>query len=116
MTDTQGYTLKDTAEALGTSEITVRRYIKNGKVKAHLVDGKYGKTYMIDELPQDLIVKNEKDEKGLAYSSMINRLEQLNQEVGYWRGKAEELQKQLLLLEAPKVIARRHWWQRLFKA
>lgn len=46
-----GYTLREAAEALGVSMITVRRYIKSGKIKARLVPSKFGDSYIIDDLP-----------------------------------------------------------------
>jgi excisionase family DNA binding protein len=94
-----GYTLREAAQALGVSMITVRRYIKSGKIKARLVTSKFGDAYIIDDLTQPL----------------INRIEQLSQEVGYWKAKAELLQERLLLLEAPKQTYKQRWWQRLFK-
>jgi len=46
-----GYTLREVAEALGVSMVTVRRYIKSGKLKARLVPSKFGDSYIIDDLP-----------------------------------------------------------------
>jgi hypothetical protein len=107
-----GYTLREAAHALGVSMITVRRYIKSGKIKARLVPSKFGDAYIIDDLP--LITKPSSDNP-LSTQPLINRIEQLSQEVGYWKAKAELLQERLLLLEAPKQISKQRWWQRLFK-
>ena len=92
--------------------ITVRRYIKSGKLKARLVPSKFGEAYIIDDLP--MLTKPLSD-KTLPTQPLINRIEQLSQEVGYWKAKAELLQERLLLLEAPKQPPKQRWWQRLFR-
>ena len=107
-----GYTLREAAEALGVSMITVRRYIKSGKLKARLVHSKFGESYIIDDLP--LLSKSLSDNT-MSTQPIINRIEQLSQEVGYWKAKAELLQERLLLLEAPKQTHKQRWWQRLFR-
>jgi excisionase family DNA binding protein len=43
----KGYTLREAAQALGVSIVTIRRYIKSGKVKARLVPSKFGESYII---------------------------------------------------------------------
>ena len=108
----KGYTLREAAQALGVSIITVRRYIKSGKLKARLVPSKFGESYIIDDL--SLLTKPLSDNT-LSTQPLINRIEQLSQEVGYWKAKAEFLQERLLLLEAPKQTPKRRWWQRLFR-
>jgi len=107
-----GYTLREAAAALGVSTITVRRYIKSGKIKAKLVPSKFGDAYIIDDLP---LITNPLSDNTLSTQPLINRLEQLSQEVGYWKAKAELLQERLLLLESPKQTTKQTWWQRLFK-
>jgi excisionase family DNA binding protein len=107
-----GYTLKEAAQALGVSIVTVRRYIKSGKLKARLVPSKFGDSYIIEELP--LLTKPLSDDPQ-QIQPLINRIEQLSQEVGYWKAKAEMLQERLLLLEAPKQTHKQRWWQRLFR-
>jgi hypothetical protein len=107
-----GYTLREAAEALGVSMITVRRYIKSGKIKARLVPSKFGDAYIIDDLP---IISKPLSDSTTSTQPLINRIEQLSQEVGYWKAKSEFLQERLLLLEAPKQIPKQRWWQRLFR-
>ena len=106
-----GYTLREAAEALGVSIVTVRRYIKSGKLKARLVASKFGESYIIDELP---LLNRPLSDNTISTQPLINRIEQLSQEVGYWKAKAELLQERLLLLEAPKQTHKHKWWQRLF--
>ena len=108
----KGYTLREAAQALGVSIITVRRYIKSGKLKARLVPSKFGESYIIDDL--SLLTKPLSDNT-LSTQPLINRIEQLSQEVGYWKAKTEFLQERLLLLEAPKQTTKQKWWQRLFR-
>jgi len=107
-----GYTLREAAEALGVSMITVRRYIKSGKIKARLIPSKFGESYIIDDLP---IVSRPLSDSTPSTQPLIIRIEQLSQEVGYWKAKAELLQERLLLLEAPRQTPKRRWWQRLFR-
>jgi excisionase family DNA binding protein len=107
-----GYTLREAAQALGVSIVTIRRYIKSGKLKARLVPSKFGQSYIIDDLP--LLTKALSDNT-LSTQPLINRIEQLSQEVGYWKAKAELLQERLLLLDAPKHTSKQKWWQRLFR-
>jgi hypothetical protein len=107
-----GYTLREAAQALGVSMITVRRYIKSGKIKARLVPSKFGDAYIIDDLP---IITKPSSDNTISTQPLINRIEQLSQEVGYWKAKAEFLQERLLLLEAPKQTPKQRWWQRLFR-
>jgi len=107
-----GYTLREAAQALGVSVVTIRRYIKSGKLKAKLVPTKLGESYVIEDLP--LLTKPLSDDV-LEAQPLINRIEQLSQEVGYWKAKTELLEKRLLLLEGPQQTHRQRWWQRLFK-
>lgn len=107
-----GYTIREAAQALGLSMVTIRRYIKSGKLKAKLVPSKFGEAYMIDDLP--LLTKPTSDNT-LSAQPLINRIEQLSQEVGYWKAKAELLQERLLLLETPKHTPKQKWWHRLFR-
>jgi excisionase family DNA binding protein len=107
-----GYTLREAAQALGVSIVTIRRYIKSGKLKARLVPSKFGESYIIDDLP--MITRPSLDNT-ISTQPLINRIEQLSQEVGYWKAKAELLQERLLLLEAPKHTHKQKWWQTLFR-
>ena len=107
-----GYTLREAAEALGVSMVTIRRYIKSGKLKAKLVPSKFGVSYIVEEL---LLPTKPSTDDTQPVQPLINRIEQLSQEVGYWKAKAELLEERLLLLEAPKQTPKQKWWQRLFK-
>ena len=108
-----GYTLREAAEALGVSIVTVRRYIKSGKLKASLVPTKFGDSYIIEDL--SLPTKPSPD-NSQQVQPLVNRIEQLSQEVGYWKAKAELLEQRLLLLEAPKQTPKQRWWHRLFRS
>jgi excisionase family DNA binding protein len=107
-----GYTLREAAQALGVSIVTIRRYIKSGKLKAKLVPTKFGESYIIEDLP--LLTKPLSDDTQQV-QPLINRIEQLSQEIGYWKAKAELLEQRLLFLEAPKQTPKQRWWQRLFR-
>jgi len=108
----KGYTLREAAEALGVSIVTIRRYIKSGKLKARLVPSKFGESYIIEDLP---LPTKPLSDNTQPIQPLINRIEQLSQEVGYWKARAESLQERLLLLEAPKQTPKQKWWQRLFR-
>ena len=107
-----GYTLREAAQALGVSIVTIRRYIKSGRVKARLVPSKFGESYIIEDLP---LSSKPLSDDSQQVQPLVNRIEQLSQEVGYWKAKAELLQERLLLLEAPKHTHKQRWWQRLFR-
>lgn len=106
-----GYTLREAAQALGVSIVTIRRYLKSGRLKARLVPTKFGRSYIIDDLP---LTSKPLSDGTQSIPPLINRIEQLSQEVGYWKAKAELLEQKLLLLEAPNQTPRQRWWQRLF--
>jgi excisionase family DNA binding protein len=108
----KGYTLREAAQALGVSMVTIRRYIKSGKLKARLVPSKFGESYVIEDLP--LSAKPTSNDTQQV-QPLINRIEQLSQEVGYWKAKAELLEQRLLLLEGLKQTHRQKWWRRLLK-
>ncbi len=112
MTHEQGYTIREAAEALGVSTITIRRYIKSGRLKARVVSSKFGDSYVIDDLP---LINKPSSDNTPSTQPLISRIEQLSQEVGYWKARAEFLQERLLLLEAPKHTHKQRWWQRLFR-
>jgi len=107
-----GYTLREAAQALRISTTTIRRYIKAGKLKARLIPSKFGESYIIEDLPLSM-----KPSPGdtQPVQPLINRLEQLSQEVGYWKAKAEILEERVLLLERPRQTPRQGWWQRISK-
>lgn len=107
-----GYTLREAAQALGVSMVTIRRHIKSGKLKARLVPSKFGESYTIEDLP--LSAQSLRDDTQQV-QPLINRIEQLSQEVGYWKAKAEMLEERVLLLEGPAQTPKQRWWQRLFR-
>jgi excisionase family DNA binding protein len=108
----KGYTLREAAQALGVSIVTVRRYIKSGKLKATLVPSKFGDSYIIQDLP---VATKLLSDGSASTQPLINKIEELSQEVGYWKARTEFLQERLLLLEAPKQTPKQRWWQRLFR-
>ena len=98
-----GHTIAEAAAITGLSTRQIRRYIKNGRLKAVLQKGEY----IIDGIPDGMQAK---DSRGVDYAALVSRLEQLSQEVGYWRGRYEEVANQVKLLKSPSVPL----WQRLF--
>ena len=101
-----GHTIAEASAITGLSTRQIRRYIKGGKLQAVLQKGEY----VIDRIPDDM---HAKDSRGVDYTALLNRLEQLNQEAGYWRARAEIAEGRVKLLEAPRMTG--SWWGRLFR-
>ena len=109
----QGYSIPEAARQLGVSAVTIRRYIKQGKLEANKVEGKFGSEYRIPALPSELLGQEEDQpaQQPLSYTVLLEEIQRLNHEMGYWQGRCEELANQLKLLTAPKLP----WWKRLFR-
>lgn len=137
----QQWTIKEAAEALGVSEKTVRRRIKDGTIKAAQTQGKYGVEYRItsleDIMPLDkgldtdqgqgaveyvdtgknlAVDKNMEIEGGMAKAlDIIKALQEENvklaAQVGFLQAQLIELDRKVRLLAEPKQS--RSWWQRL---
>ena len=75
------YTIKQASEQLGVTARQVRRYIKEGKIEATLVPGKFGQEYQIAVLPAELI-KEKTSEQPLddAPDAVYNIIDKLIQE------------------------------------
>ncbi len=110
-----GWTLTQAAKALGVSEKTVRRRIKNGTLRAETVEGKFGPEYRILELPGDTAAKQTLDTNLGQLLDMLNRLQVENRDLAGHLGAAQErvrtLESQVKLLTTGK----QPWWKRLFK-
>ena len=123
----QGMNISQAAEKLGVSVRTLRRYIKAGKIKAGLVNGRFGEEYRIPELPPELFQPETEagrvmDEKALGKPSdissgqaidIIRELQEKNlalaAQLGVATERARNLEKQVKLLAA----AKEPWWKRL---
>ncbi len=119
----QDLTIAQTAQSLGVSSRTVRRFIKSGKIQAELVPGPFGQEYRILELPADLPKAKPLD--NMPYPTLvqtpsqvmdiIRELQEKNLALAAQFGVATErirnLENQVRLLAAAK---QRSWWQRLF--
>ena len=112
----QVLTVTEAAEALGLSERTIRRHIKNGKIKADLVPGHYGMEYRISELNLTVPATAGVD-KALpsALDKALDMVKALQQEkaelyaqVAYFQAQCRHLEEQVKLL----MEARRPWWRR----
>jgi hypothetical protein len=101
--------------AMGISQKTIRRRIKEGKIPYKLVPGKYGDEYRITELPPDGIRREALDTTPTLALDIIHRLEQENRNLAGQLGAALErvraLENQVKLL----TMGRQPWWRRLFK-
>jgi excisionase family DNA binding protein len=124
----QGLSIAQAANKLGVSTRTVRRYIKAGKIRAELVDGRFGEEYRILELPPELYQTKPEGEistPGQAPSQdpgqtpvqtmdIIRELQGKNLALAAQLGAAMErirnLEDKIKLLAAARVP----WWKKLF--
>jgi excisionase family DNA binding protein len=125
---TQMLSVKEAAAKLKLHPLTIRRQIKDGKLKAELVEGKFGKSYMV-EVPIDQVAE------ATDVKQLLTQIADLNNNVGFWRGRATELEYQnrqltetIKLLSTPKetplippapmiistTTPSRSWFKRLF--
>ena len=130
----QHWTIKEAAEALGLSEKTIRRRIKDGTLKAEQSQGKYGIEYRItdikdikDALPLDKGLDIEENmtmakaldiEGNMAIAKALDIIKALQEEnerlagqVGFLQAQVLELDNRVRLLTEPK--RKQSWWQRL---
>ena len=123
----QSLNISQAAEKLGVSVRTIRRYIKAGKIKAELVNGRFGEEYRIPQLPPELFqpgveTKKQAVEKPPLRSpdqsigqalDIIKELQEKNlalaAQLGVATERARNLEKQVKLLSAAKDP----WWKRL---
>ena len=123
----QNMSIPQAAEKLGVSTRTIRRYIKAGKIKAELINGRFGAEYRIPQLPPELLQKEPEDAKP-AYDKSTGQTS--SQPIGQALDIIRELQDKNLALAAQlgaaterirnlenevKLLttARPPWWKRL---
>lgn len=72
------FTIPQTAEQLGVSEITVRRRIKKGKIKADLIKGEFGDQYFItsSELERQRVATTSIEVVELEKAITLSRLQE----------------------------------------
>jgi excisionase family DNA binding protein len=117
--DKQYWTIKEASEALGVSEKTVRRRIRDGLLEAEQIQGKHGTEYRItvleDTQPLDKSLDIEEDAALAKALDIIKTLQEENErlagQVGYLQAQVFELDNKVRLLTGP--ANRRSWWQRL---
>ena len=116
----QGLSIAQAANKLGVSTRTVRRYIKAGKIRAELVDGRFGEEYRILELPPELYQTKPEGEiptpgqTPVQTMDIIRELQGKNLALAAQLGAAMErirnLEGKIKLLAAARVP----WWKKLF--
>lgn len=139
----QQWTIKEAAEALGVSEKTIRRRIKDGIIKAEQTQGKYGVEYRITSLeetvPADKVPEIGQGQGFVEYtvtegshgtddtleiegemSKALDIIKDLQEEnnklagqVGFLQAQVIELNRKVRLLTEPK--RGQSWWQRLLR-
>ena len=121
--DSGQWTVKDTAELLGVSEKSVRRYIQSGKVQAVQVQGKYGSEWRVTAIPADLRRQTSGRQVDIATQTFADllrekdsRLEELNRLLGAAQLRIGQLENEVKLLESPdSSVQRLSWWRRIFR-
>ena len=120
----QGLSIAQAASELGVSTRTVRRYIKAGKIKAELINGRFGEEYCIFELPPELYQAKPGDEipapgqeTGQIPVQAIDIIRELQEKnlalaarLGATTERIRNLESQVKLLTAARIP----WWKRLF--
>lgn len=125
----QSMNIAQAAEKLGVSTRTIRRYIKNGKIRADLISGHFGEEYRISEIPSELCPPEQKNEpptpnqtpgqsSGQDLVQAIDIIRELQEknlalaaQLGVTTERVRNLESRLKLLSAPK----KSWWQRFLK-
>jgi excisionase family DNA binding protein len=123
----QSMNISQAAEKLGVSVRTIRRYIKAGKIKAELINGRFGEEYRISQLPPELFQPQAEARKPAAEKppprppdqsigqalDIIRELQEKNlalaAQLGVATERARNLERQVKLLSA----AGTPWWKRL---
>lgn len=132
MTDHNGMNINEAADKLGVSTRTIRRYIKSGKIQAHIINGHFGEEYRIPELPEDLLnLKTGEAEKTppqppphtgghslVQAVDIIRELQEKNMTLAAQLGVATERVRNLeeklkLLAPPPHVVSGKPWWKRM---
>lgn len=110
-----GLTIPEVAKLLKASPTTIRRWIRRGRIQAKLTQGKYGPSYSITHIPDDMLPQSPSQtiQETLGLQAMLAEIERLNQEVGYWKGRYEDSANQIKLLSAPKIPWHKRLLQRL---
>ena len=119
--------ISQAAEKLGVSVRTIRRYIKAGKIKAELINGRFGEEYRIPELPPQLFQPSTEARKAAAEKppakstdqsfgqamDIIRELQEKNlalaAQLGVATERARNLERQVKLLS----VAKDPWWKKL---
>ena len=115
----EGYSIKDAARTLGVTPKTIRRLIKDGKIEAELVEGKFGPEYRIPTLPPSMVISSgytQPDHKTIGITDLLLELKEKDRQLMHLAaqlGAAQEriniLENQVKLLNAPKQT----FWSRL---
>ena len=120
----QGLSIIQAADRLGVSTRTIRRYIKAGKIKAKLIDGRFGGEYCILELPSELhktgfgskVTNHSQDPSQIPIQAVdiIRELQEKNLALAARLGAATERIKNLEEKVKLLTTARVPLWKRLF--
>ncbi len=119
MKQQEGYSIGGAAKVIGVSTRQVRRYIRQGKLTAEKIPGKFGEEYRISYIPDELIKRKTASEAFDFTSKMamdiVKGLQEENRNLAGQLGIAQErirsLENQVRLLTEAKVP----FWRRLFR-
>lgn len=107
------YTIREASELLEVSQMTIRRYIKAGKLNAQLIPGTFGQVWEISDI--QAVNKKPSTVKSKRYTAIDSEVAQLHQEIGYWKARAMIAEERVKLLESPKQNALYSIWRKLFR-
>ncbi|MGB9682815.1 MAG: helix-turn-helix domain-containing protein [bacterium] len=87
------YSIEEAAKALGLSEKTIRRYIKDGKIKAIKVEGRY--SIPEGEIARESLIKQYEEEDRKEIDSLLERIKTLEEDKIFLQGQISELQRHI---------------------
>jgi len=100
----KNFSIEEAAKILGVSEKTIRRYIKDGKIKAVKVDGKY--VIPEGEVSRESVIKQySTDDNRQEIQFLLEKIKALEEDKVFLQGQISEMQRhiQSLLQELSEI-------------
>lgn len=111
---TRQLSIQDAARALNLSERTIRRHIKQGKLKAELIDGRYVVHIRVDNdtsVVYTQLIQQLQSENAYLRDQLIHRDQQIDH---LTQLLAVQTKNNTMLTEQMRTIDdKRPWWKRL---
>jgi excisionase family DNA binding protein len=87
------YSIEEAAKTLGVSEKTIRRYIRDGKIKAIKVDGRY--SIPEGEISRESIIKQYDEDTRREIDFLLEKVKSLEEDKVFLQGQIGELQRHI---------------------